>query len=119
MPRKCISSDQSRPTKRQHKSPCSDCPFARTALHGWLGELSVDEWLQVAHSDSISDCHVYNNQQCAGLAVYRANVLRRPRPDADPMPLQLAADKKKVFSTPMEFHDHHSRVRLREKKKHG
>ncbi len=90
--------------KVQHKRPCSDCPWRRDSLPGWLGAIGFAEWLQVAHSDSRVDCHVVSNMQCAGLATYRANVAKQPR---DPKILLLPKDTTNVFATPMEFSKHH------------
>lgn len=91
--------------KVQHTRPCSDCPWARTALHGWLGNGTSEEWVHIAHRDDRVDCHVIVNMQCAGLAVYRANVCKSPR---DPKILKLAPDRERVFATPFEFLEHHS-----------
>lgn len=103
--RQLISSDEAVDGKVQHKRPCSDCPWARTALNGWLGGASIEDWLQRAHSDTFVNCHVVRNMQCAGLAVYRRNVCKR----VDPPLLTLEADKKTCFATPHEFRDHHSK----------
>lgn len=97
----------------QHTSPCSDCPFSRKSLNGWLGGSTVEEWLGWAHSNTFVNCHVISNQQCAGLAIYRRNVLRLP---INPL-LVLEADRKKVFATPTEFTDHHaSKLKAMKKK---
>lgn len=104
--RQFISADQAVDAKRQHTRPCSDCPWARKALNGWLGSMSADEWVRVAHSDALVDCHTLRGAQCAGIAVYRRNVCKR----ADPPNLRLEADRETVFATPAEFKDHHSRL---------
>jgi hypothetical protein len=93
----------------QHKSPCSDCPWARKALAGWTGALTTDEWLQAAHGEALIDCHTRKRSdgdhwQCAGAAIYRGNVCKTPRSSAL---LVLPADREKVFATPMEFRKHH------------
>lgn len=49
-------------------------------------------------------CHVLKGAQCAGLAIYRANVCKSPR---DPNAIKLPADREKVFATPMEFRMQH------------
>lgn len=102
--RQLITADEATPAKRQHEVPCSDCPWSRAALPGWLGSLSVDEWLQVAHGEGTAECHTKTGAQCAGLAIYRANVAKRPR---DPDALRLAADRDRVFAWPGEFREHH------------
>lgn len=103
--RKLISSDEAGDGKAQHTQPCSDCPMARDALPGWLGGSTPEQYRQLAHSDHVVDCHAIRNTQCAGMAIYRRNVCKR----ADPPNLVLPADREKVFATPMEFVEHHSR----------
>jgi hypothetical protein len=106
MKRQLISSEQSTPADKQLTKPCSDCPFARAALNGWLGKPSITEWLKAVHGESRIECHVHPNIQCAGAAIYRSNVCKRPR---DESLLILPADRKLVFSTPMEFQEHHEK----------
>ncbi len=105
MSRQLISSDEAVQGKVQHKKPCSDCPWSRKALNGWLGGASIDDWLRAAHGDAFVRCHTIANMQCAGLAIYRRNVCKR----ADPPLLRLEADREAVFATPVEFREHHSR----------
>lgn len=102
---KLISSDINRMSRRQHKTPCSDCPMTRQALPGWLGDYKPGEYVRLAHSDHMVNCHVIVNQQCAGMAIYRANVVKR----CDPPNLRLPKNTDKVFATPMEFLAHHER----------
>lgn len=93
--------------RKQHTLPCADCPWARTALPGWLGGLTADEWLDAARSDARIDCHTRSGAQCAGAAIYRGNICKRPR---DPSVLRLASDPACVFRSPQEFLAHHERV---------
>jgi hypothetical protein len=102
--RQLISSDEGYTSKVQHTKPCSDCPMARSALPGWLGGASAEEYRQLAHSDAVVDCHVITNQQCAGMAIYRSNVCKSVHGTSN---LKLPRDTEKVFATPMEFMDHH------------
>lgn len=99
-----ITSDQSTPAKSQITKPCSDCPWARKSVDGWLGPGTIDEWLQAAHSEGQIPCHVHPNVQCAGLAIFRANVCKVPR---DEETLRLPADRVLVFSWDDEFRAHH------------
>jgi hypothetical protein len=48
-------------------------------------------------------CHVHTGAQCAGSAIYRANVCKQGDDDC----LELEADRKLVFATPNEFSEHH------------
>jgi len=99
-----ISSEEAVDGKAQHTQPCSDCPMATTALPGWLGGATPDEYVQLAHSDHVVDCHCIRGTQCAGMAIYRANVIKR----CDPPNLNLPKDPVKVFATPMAFVAHHN-----------
>ena len=64
--RKLKSSEEAVIGKTQHTSACSDCPWRRDSLNGWLGGVSIDEWIACAHSETMVDCHTIKNQQCAG-----------------------------------------------------
>lgn len=101
--RKLISSDQAVTGKKQHTTACSDCPYRRDSLNGWLGGNSVDQFLRIAHSDTRYDCHTIKKQQCAGLAIYRRNTCKQ----VDPPLLVLPADHDTILSNPMEFQAHH------------
>jgi hypothetical protein len=96
--RRAIISDEAPVSNVQHTHPCTDCPFARTALPGWLGAATREEWVQTLHSDSRIDCHAINGPQCAGAAIYRANVCKMPR---DKTLLRLEANRTLVWSRQM------------------
>jgi hypothetical protein len=101
---KLITSNEAKPSKRQHTKPCSDCPFARSSLKRWLGGASADEWIAALHGENKIICHTVGNQQCAGAAIYRSNVCKLLR---DKECLRLPADREKVFSSPNQFKEHH------------
>lgn len=113
--RRLISSDESTARRRQHDYPCSDCPFRRESLPGWLGRLSVRDWLAAAHGEATIECHALHHGvggrrvgplHCAGAAIYRANVgkrLREPR-------FVLPRDEVVCFASPREFEEHHRSV---------
>ena len=102
--RKLISSAEAPASDKQHTTPCSDCPWRRDSLPGWLGGSTAEEFRQMAHGEVKYDCHAIKGPQCAGLAIYRANVCKSVR---DPSVLRLPRDEATVFSTPMEFKAHH------------
>lgn len=104
---RCTSIDQGIETDTQHRSPCGDCPWARNSLPGWLGGLTAAEFCDIARSDEPYGCHTMTNQQCAGMAVFRRNTCKLPRPPA----LVLPADHASVFSTHAEFSAHHEHKR--------
>jgi hypothetical protein len=103
-PGELVAGTEAVPAAAQHVRPCGDCPWRRDALPGWLGSLSARDWLAAAHGEATADCHTLAGPQCAGLAIYRANVLKRPR---NPAALTLPADREAVFARPDEFLNHH------------
>lgn len=94
------NSDDAVVGKAQHTKPCHDCPMRRSAIPGWLGGATSEEYRRLCHSDVPVDCHAIKNTQCAGVAIYRSNVVQRA-------PYRLPADREAVFATPMEFIDWH------------
>lgn len=102
--KKLISSDEAVPVSRQPTVPCSDCPFRVDALPGWLGGSSTQDFVEIALSDVPYTCHALLRVQCAGLAIFRANICKLPR---DRSVLKLAANKKTVFASVNAFHAYH------------
>lgn len=102
--RRLVSGDEAKRATRQHTRPCGDCPWRRDALPGWLGSLTIDEWLRATHGEARIDCHTLRGVQCAGAAIYRGNVCKSPR---DPKILRLPADRTTVFASPTQFIDYH------------
>lgn len=113
--RQLITIDEAVPAKRQHKKPCSDCPWARTSLKGWLGGQTPQAWLAEAHGDNPIPCHTRKGAQCAGAAIYRRNVYKNPR---DPEALRLESDRERVFASRQEFLDHHEKLEARDNQDH-
>src|SRR5579872_3428207 len=99
-----ITGDQAKPSKIQHKSPCSDCPFARTALTGWLGRYSAKMWVQIVQGEGRVECHTKIGPQCAGAAIFRTHICKAPR---DRSILTLPKNAAKVFASVGEFLNHH------------
>ena len=97
-------------------TPCFDCPWRREAAQGWLGPFSAEEWEQIAHGEAPIACHLTLDGdkgwasngvlQCAGAAIYRANVCKQPK---DPAVAVLPADRELVFSFG-EFVEYHDRI---------
>lgn len=105
--RKFIASDEAVPAKTQHTQPCSDCPLRRDALNGWLGGGKPEEWAWMLHSEMQVDCHVLEGAQCAGAAIYRANVCKSPR---EKHLLVLPANRVDVFENREQFLEHHRKL---------
>jgi hypothetical protein len=99
-----ITGDTAKPSKVQHKSPCSDCPFARTALQGWLGRFTAKEWIDIVRSEDRIECHTKIGPQCAGSAIFRTHIMKCPR---DRAILTLPKNVAKVFASIGEFLNHH------------
>ena len=99
-----VTSDEAHPTEGQPSVGCSDCPWRRDAVAGWLGPLTANRWLEAAHGEERIMCHVLKGPQCAGAAIYRANVCKRPR---DQSFLRLPADRTRVFAARNEFQGYH------------
>lgn len=100
---KLITSDEAVQAKCQHKTACSDCPWKRDSLRGWLGGATPQQWVATAHSDAVVDCHTLKGAQCAGIAIYRRNVAKL----APPPNIQLEADRENVFGMPTQFVEYH------------
>lgn len=103
-PGKLITTNEAKYTLKQHTRPCSDCPFRRDAVPGWLGGSSAHDWVNAVHGEARVECHTVLNWQCAGTAIYRANVCKVPR---EPSQLVLPADKGTVFASADGFLAHH------------
>jgi hypothetical protein len=109
-PRKqLISGEEAVPSKRQIRKPCSDCPFGRIALKGWLGSMPLPDWIRAIQGESRIDCHTLIGPQCAGAAIFRANICKKPR---DKSLLVLPPDDSLVFSSVEEFTKHHGKKDL-------
>ena len=112
-----VSDDEATVTAKQHKKPCSDCPWARVAVRGWLGNNTAEEWVSIAHGDAPILCHTRVAPidsgfviQCAGAAIYRVNVCKSLRGGFWPLntpPLEVKADRDKVFAHTAEFLSYH------------
>lgn len=61
-----------------------------------------EEYRRIAHSETPVACHVHCNQQCAGMAIYRKNVVQR----AD---FTLPADTENVFGFKHTFMEYHKK----------
>lgn len=104
-----VTRDEAEVVKKQPSVPCSDCPFRRTSLAGWLGGSTPEEYRRLAHSDTFIECHAVKLDEdvaeCVGAAIYRANVAKMAPPGC----MKVKSDRMTVFATPMEFISHHGR----------
>lgn len=97
--------EQAKKTTVQHKKPCKDCPLRRCSIPGWLGGSKPQDWVAGMHGEEKVRCHTKRGPQCAGAAIYRKNVCKRPR---DSSVLLLPADRETVFANAKEFLEHHT-----------
>jgi hypothetical protein len=102
--RQLVTFDEATFAKGQHRKPCSDCPWARDSLQGWLADLTPEQWIAAAHGETRMECHTLLGAQCAGAAIYRANVCKSVRDEAT---LVLPPDRRRVFAWSTEFLAHH------------
>ena len=101
------TSDEAVPTTTQPTKPCHDCPFARTAINGWLGGNTKEEWSEMVRGEVEIPCHALKGPQCAGAAIMRGNMCKRPR---DRSLLVLPPDRLRVFANTREFEEHHAKT---------
>lgn len=100
-------------------TPCSECPWRRNSLPGWLGPHTAEEWAQGVHGDQEIACHLTIPEDaddepedvsmmtaCSGAAIHRANICKSPRN----VPYKLPADTRTVFGYG-EFLEHHVVIR--------
>jgi len=100
--------------------PCSDCPFRRRSMPGWLGAGSPESFIDCMQRDEPLPCHQtidygdpswlekWSAQEggamCAGALIFLANKMQRPRARGFPT---LPPDKASVFANSIEFVRHH------------
>lgn len=107
--------------------PCGTCPFSRSVRPGALGGGSIPQFIGQVCGPFFLPCHSQPNygeirsqmksgaggfeeaRQCAGAAVFRANI-GRPGTGANSMELTLPPDREKVFSSYAEFVAHHGGI---------
>jgi hypothetical protein len=99
----------------QHRKPCGECPFARNVEPGTLGGSPAAVYVGQTEGPFFLACHCnpgyaenrgsLAQPQCAGAAIYRANLGLAERMPA--MLLHLEPDPARVFTSHQEFLQHH------------
>ncbi len=102
--------------------PCSDCPFRRKAMPGWLGGSAPEGFIDCMQRDEPLPCHQtidYDDPHwlvkwmgqggdvgnvCAGSLIFMANKIQRPH---DPNFPTMKPDHETVFSNSVEFVRYH------------
>lgn len=87
----------------QPTRPCAVCPVRRDSLPFRDDDAAADLVAEL-HSDALVFCASERGNQCAGAAIYRANVCKLPR---DRQALRLPVDRDKVFDSSSLLICHH------------
>lgn len=99
------------------KEPCSDCPWRKNALPGWLGNHDVDYFHDVFEQDFPYPCHQTmgkpNEHICTGLVFTRVNSCKISK---YPGPLKetenaLRDVQNNCFDNIHQFKDYHSKFK--------
>lgn len=98
-----------------HKTPCSECPWRREHMPGWLGGYSIDAFLgQIQHDGPPLPCHKTiptggeARSMCAGALIFMRNSCKSAQhPDYGDAREQVEPDPVAVFQWPHEFRAHH------------
>ena len=116
--------------KSKQKKPCKECPFRRdNTLEGekpggsspevYIGQALGPFWLPChmdpEYKDKQSDPGCVN--QCAGAAIFRANVKDQVKYQLPDELMFLGQDKAMVFATFDEFYAHYKKISRQEAKK--
>jgi hypothetical protein len=92
------------------KKPCSNCPFKKDTLEGWLGR---DRAQQISDAKSFV-CHKNTKLQCGGFLAFKQNT----NGDADwlhvakLLKIELKIDGSNVFDSQEEMLNRHDTARM-------
>lgn len=113
--------------KKDPKVPCKECAFRRDITPGALGGSPPETYIGQAYAPFAIPCHCHcdfddpdwkkkagpgETPQCAGVAVFRANIGAHGKLPAVLTPLE--PDFKTVFGNPVEFLAHHKQISVDE-----
>ena len=103
------------------KSPCDECGFSRSCPPELLGGSPVETYIGQAWGPFMVPCHkacdfsdpewkdkAFETLQCAGMAIFRANLGSAKLMPAEIQ--QLPADTETVFKNEIEFMAHHKQI---------
>ena len=109
-------------TKKLQK-PCNECPFSKTIEPGFTGGSDPSVYIGQGHGSFWLPCHKdcdfddpdwkkdTSVQQCAGAAIYRANI---ERDHLMPKMLHRLPKSDLAFESPEELYAHHKGISLQE-----
>jgi hypothetical protein len=105
------------------QKPCKDCPYSKTVIPGALGGSDPEVYIGQGHGPFWLPCHKTCDftdpnwkkdtsvQQCAGAAIYRANI---DRAFLMPISLQKLEQSDLAFGSPEELYAHHKQISIEE-----
>jgi hypothetical protein len=108
-------------TQPQHTTACEECAFKRSIKPGYLGGSPPETYIGQINAPFWIPCHMAGHykwkasrcnetQECAGAAIFRANLgISMPPPLSS-----LPPDRETVFATLAEFYAHHTGLDLAE-----
>lgn len=112
------------PETKKRKAPCAECPYSRACPPNALGNSPPEVYVGQGQGPFWLPCHMdvdfddpnwkidYTRQQCAGAAIYRANIgADKLMPDSLH---RLPPEDATVFKTPAELLAHHKQIPLSE-----
>jgi hypothetical protein len=104
--------------------PCDNCPWRKNSKPGYLGGSHPLTYIGQAQGPFVLPCHkacnfedpgwrakTISTRQCAGAAIYRANVGVAYRL---PGTIHHLPPSKEVFGSPEEFLSHHTKISIAE-----
>lgn len=108
-----------RPERR--KSPCSQCPFRRNSVRGYLGADDPEHFLSLTMRDATMPCHMdidYSDKDwlttqepdaplCVGALQFQNNFMKLARDPEVARGQRAVGESANVFSNPEEFLVHH------------
>lgn len=94
----------------RHKTPCSECPWRKKSVKGYLGGNTVEAYaLPVRHGVPVP-CHMSGGAKttmCAGSAIVMQNSCTVPRDDHQAKQIDKVRKSRDVFQFVTEFERYH------------
>lgn len=92
------------------KKPCTDCPFRRKSIPGWLGHFDLNDMRHYYTSEARFPCHkeletktAQEADLCAGMIQMMVNSFKRP--SSNPEVIEAVNTAKSQASEFPEVHD--------------
>lgn len=105
----------------KHTQPCSDCPWRKDSIKGWLGGFPIDWFVERIYADVPLNCHntlgnidgmsqeeiQRTKPLCAGALIQYRNMVKLPRDPELAAAVTSVEQSDKVFAHPHLFKQHH------------